>query len=70
VISEIYFLLNGLSGFVVPYHKNIVYIEIEKGDRFGDIDFVASAKDIDLSIDEIFNELVNENVKLIRHFTI
>jgi len=44
IISEIYFLLNGLAGFVIPYHRNVVYIEIEKGDRFGDIDFIASAK--------------------------
>jgi hypothetical protein len=70
IISEIYFLLNGLAGFVIPYHRNVVYIEIEKGDRFGDIDFQASAKQTNKTIDEIFEQLVIENVNLNRYFTI
>ena len=63
-------MLNGLAGFVVPYHKNLVYIEIEKGDRFGDIDFIMSAMQVEKTIDEIFEMLVNDKVSLIRHFTV
>ena len=31
-ITEIYFLTKGNAGFVLPFKRNIVYIEIEKGD--------------------------------------
>jgi hypothetical protein len=28
---------------VLPFKKNIVYIEVSKGDQFGEIDFVVAA---------------------------
>ena len=43
-IDQIYFHLSGFSGFVLPFKKNIVYIEIHNGDLFGEIDLIASAK--------------------------
>ena len=42
-ISEIYFLSIGRAGFVLPFKQNVLYIQIEKGDTFGDIDFAASS---------------------------
>lgn len=42
-IEEIFFITQGNCGFVLPFKKNIVYIEVEKGDTLGDIDFLLSA---------------------------
>ena len=42
-IEEILFLTSGNAGFVLPFKRNIVYIEIEAGDTLGDIDFLLSA---------------------------
>jgi len=39
-ILEIYFLQDGVAGYVLPRYNNAVYIEIEKGDHFGTIDIV------------------------------
>lgn len=44
VINEVYFQTKGFAGFVLPFKQNIVYIEINDGDQFGEIDFDASAK--------------------------
>lgn len=39
-----YFNVKGQAGFVIPLDDNIVYIDIMKGDFFGEIDFIFPAK--------------------------
>lgn len=41
-ISSIYFLKNGLAGYVLPRHKNIMYIKLYKGQHFGMVDIMGS----------------------------
>lgn len=43
-ITEIYFMTKGSAGFVLPLNTNIVYIDILKGDYFGEIDLIFPAK--------------------------
>jgi len=43
-IKEIYFLVSGIAGFVLPRFSNAVYIEIECGDYFGSIDIFSKSK--------------------------
>ena len=52
-IVEIYFLTKGQCGFVLPLFKNMVYINMSKGDYFGEIDFVFEAKKNHLEINEM-----------------
>lgn len=40
---------------MLPFKKNIVYIEIHNGDLFGEIDLIASAKQADISMNQIFD---------------
>lgn len=35
-----YFLCSGAAGFVIPFKRNIVYVEIDEGDDFGQADIV------------------------------
>lgn len=39
LIFIVYFLVDGVAGYVLPRYNNAVYIEIEKGDHFGLFDF-------------------------------
>jgi hypothetical protein len=41
-ITNIYFLIKGKAGFVLPKYKNTTYIEIIVGTHFGIIDIVGS----------------------------
>ena len=40
-IESMYFLVRGAAGFVLPFRVNIVYVEIQEGDDFGQIDIMA-----------------------------
>jgi hypothetical protein len=40
ISSIVYFMAEGVGGYVLPRFNNLVYIEIEKGDHFGLIDLV------------------------------
>ena len=42
-VECIYFLTHGVAGFVLPFRKNIVYVEIDEGDDFGQADITASS---------------------------
>lgn len=70
MIDEIYFLTKGSAGFVLPLKVNIVYIEIEIGDTFGEIDFVVASKNSGLTIGKIIEKINADNVNLFRNFTI
>ena len=49
-IKEIYFLTNGTAGFVLPIFNNVVYIQIEKGDKFGLIDLVYDKEEVEYEL--------------------
>jgi hypothetical protein len=38
-IKEVYFMVKGVAGYVLPRFDNTVYIRIEDGDHFGHVDF-------------------------------
>jgi CRP-like cAMP-binding protein len=42
-IGQIYFLITGISSFVLPSFNNSRYIDLIEGDHFGMIDIVGSA---------------------------
>ena len=41
-IKNVHFIMNGMAGFVLPFFKNVAYIEIEEGDHFGVMDIIGS----------------------------
>jgi hypothetical protein len=55
---------------VVPFDGNVVYIEIENGDTFGDIDFIASGKASGIEIKEIIESMDSSKLTLTRYFTV
>lgn len=40
VIERVYFLYDGIAGYVLPDHDNLVFGLISKGDFFGLIDLI------------------------------
>lgn len=69
-IVEIYFQTSGYSAFVLPFKQNIVYIDIMNGDHFGEIDFFISAKEQEMTIAEMMDNLNCMKFNLVRQFTI
>lgn len=66
LITDIYFLTNGTIGFVLPFKQNIVYIEINNGDFFGEIDLNVEAGANDMTILEMMELLNTRNFNLQR----
>lgn len=54
----------------MPFKYNIVYIEVLKGDFFGEIDFVVAARENDISVEEIIDRINIAKINLVRQFTI
>ena len=69
-IIEIYFVQDGMAGFVLPFQKNIVYITIRKSDYFGEVDLVVAAKDRGMKVEEMFETMHKTNFNLTRQFTV
>ena len=46
----------GKAGFVLPFRRNVVFVEIEQGDDFGQIDILSSAHDNHVELIEIINQ--------------
>lgn len=69
-IIEIYFVQDGMAGFVLPFQRNIVYLTIRKSDYFGEIDFVVAAKDNNIAVENIFDKVTCDNFNLTRQFTV
>lgn len=69
VIDSIYFLTKGSAGFVLKLKTNIVYIEINEGDDFGQVDLVQCSLDMqkDFRTD---NDFFHNTDKLVRQFTV
>jgi hypothetical protein len=42
LVDCIYFLCDGAAGFVIPFLRNVVYVEIDQGDGFGEADIFQS----------------------------
>ena len=68
--DEIYFQLNGLCAFVIPFDYNVAYIQIENGDQFGDLDLVASARESRVEQNEMLNLHAEHSINLVRFFTV
>lgn len=39
-LDEVYFIVKGQFGLVLPHFDDLVYVTFDAGDYFGDIDFV------------------------------
>ena len=55
-----------MAGFVLPFKQNVVYIEIEKGDTFGDIDLAAASGNELKQVEEMIENLGNEQYNMVR----
>lgn len=53
LIEEIFFLTVGNAGFVLPFRENIVYIEIQVGDLFGQLDLILSGIQNNMDINSL-----------------
>jgi CRP-like cAMP-binding protein len=69
-VTEIYFLSTGTAGFVLPFKENIVYIEINNADTFGEIDLVMTSGDHLFSIEEMFENINKMKFNIVRLFTV
>jgi CRP-like cAMP-binding protein len=71
-IEEIYFLCEGSAGFVLPFRRNIVYVEIEEGDEFGHSDIFEAASELDHECEEMeaIIETMNGKQQMKRSFTV
>lgn len=65
-ITNIYFLIKGKAGFVLPKYQNTAFIDIEVGSHFGIIDIIGSI----LSSKIDFDSWMMHKDKLQRQFTI
>ena len=54
-VTNIYFLIKGKAGFVLPKYKNATYIDITVGAHFGVIDIVGSILNNRLDLDKWLN---------------
>ena len=54
-VNNIYFLIKGKAGFVLPKYKNTVYIEISVGSHFGIVDIIASILQSQYDLDNWIN---------------
>lgn len=69
-IEDIFFLVKGRAAFVVPFLENVVYIEIEAGDKFGEMDIVNTSLQTQVSLDNVVKQLHTTSKLLMRHFTV
>lgn len=55
---------------MLPFQSNIIYIDIENGSLFGEIDFVGAAKENQMTIEDLICNYKSKNLNLVRQFTI
>ncbi|TNV86814.1 hypothetical protein FGO68_gene1058 [Halteria grandinella] len=67
-ITEIYFLIHGVAGYVIPRLDNQVFIKIEEGDHFGHTDIVYDQSFIEYQMST--KKRVLRNRDIIRSFTV
>lgn len=61
-----FFLFKGAAGFVLPLKVNIVYVELQEGDDFGQIDIVTSSMETNTPITKVLDNTEGLN----RQFTV
>jgi CRP-like cAMP-binding protein len=70
-IKEIYFVVTGVAGYVLPRFDNTVYIKIECGDHFGHVDLVYYQEILQTQISQHHTRRFHRKKKtLIRKFTV
>jgi uncharacterized Tic20 family protein len=69
-ITEIYFQISGFAAFVLPLKKNIVYLYVNNGEFFGEVDLIMPAKEQGRSVEEMFDQIKNKHFNLQRQFTV
>lgn len=68
-VSCIYFFKKGHAGFILPRHRNMLYLNLNKGHHFGVSDIVASfMKQGSLTFD--MDNWINHRDLLKHHFTV
>ena len=70
MVDEIYFLTSGTAGFTLPLKSNIVYIEINEGDYFGEIDLLIECSEKQVSIEYLMENFFIQINRLKRGFTV
>lgn len=70
LITEVYFLHAGTAGYVLPLKENIVYIEINLGDHFGETDLIVAASEHQMNVEEMFENKNNYSFNMVRQFTV
>ena len=55
---------------MIPLTKNVVYIEINQGDFFGEIDIVFESQEKMISVDHMIQNLSQVTFNMQRYFTI
>lgn len=58
-VENLFFLVKGNAGYVIPFKRNVVYVEIEKGNHFGEIDIVNTALTSNIDLDLLMENIVN-----------
>ena len=66
LITEVYFLHAGTAGYVLPLKENIVYIEINLGDHFGETDLIVAASDHQMNVEDMFENKNNYSFNMVR----
>lgn len=56
IIECVYFLKKGGAGFVLPFERNIVFIEINQGDDFGQHDIVSHSMETGETFQQVMNK--------------
>jgi hypothetical protein len=64
--DSIFFLVKGAAGFVIPFRRNIVYIEVDTGDEIGQEDFLEFSHENHMD----FLEIIEGSSKVKRQFTV
>jgi len=59
LVTEVYFLTVGVAGFILPFRENVVYIEINNGDYFGEIDLVIASGEHMIDVEDMFENIKN-----------
>ncbi|CDW88827.1 cation channel family protein [Stylonychia lemnae] len=67
-IKEIYFLEKGVAGYVLPRFDNTIYIQVDKGDHFGELDLVYDPMILDDQIN--IKKKTQKNKDIFRRFSI
>jgi len=54
----------------LPFQENVVYIEINNGDYFGEIDLVVASSEHMVEVEEMFETMKSSNFNIVRQFTV